>query len=390
LSKSLKELALTEISQLLHSHGSVFKPSDQVSKVLGFLYETERSEAVAAGDGKFGIITLQDLLGVDQPQRTRIDNIWSQVGTVNSNANVLDVIEVMKKKKVDSLPVVNGDEVVGVISQKDITYAMCDTAELSNYNARDIIQSNFISVDIGTGVAYARRMMLNKGVNNIPVLEEGKLAGLISAETIVHTFIAPGSKTTRGDRSGIKVTRFPGNVEGVMDVQPLTVHPEASVLDVVCGMRDTEKHVTLIVNNENEVHGTITSSEILSVVHALRAKPELQLYILGISDEDFFERAVAEGKIRRVVEKSLKMHPITEVSVRVKKQSVKGERTRYQLTARALGPNTQFSASNEDWGLMEAFDGLCDALDKTLRRSKRDRQKGPRRGRRRKNPHLNP
>ena len=90
------------------------------------------------------------------------------------------------------------------------------------------------------------------------------------------------------------------------------------------------------------------------------------------------------------VEKSLKMHPITEVSVRVKKQSVKGERTRYQLTARALGPNTQFSASNEDWGLMEAFDGLCDALDKTLRRSKRDRQKGPRRGRRRKNPHLNP
>jgi len=390
LSKSLDELALTEISQLLHSHGSVFQPSDQLSKVLGVLDETGRYEAVAAGGGKFGIITIHDLLVVDQPQRTKIESIWSQVGTVSSSISVLDVTEIMFKNHVDAIPVVNGNNVVGVISQRDITSAMCDVPELSDYQVKDIIPPRIESVETGTGVAQARRTMLNKGVNHIPVTKSGRLAGLVSAETIVHTFITPGSKTTRGDRGGVKLTKFPGNVDGVMDDQPFTVQPDASVLDVVCGLRDSGKPACLLVNEANEVHGLITPSEILSVIRALQPEPELQLYILGITDEDFFERAVAEGKIIRVVQKSLRMHPITEVSVRVKKQSVQGERTRYQLTARVIGPNIQFNATNEDWGLMEAFDGLCDALDKTLRRSKRERQKGPRRGRRRQNPHLKP
>ena len=390
MSKSLEELALTEISQLLHSHGSVFQPGDQVSKVLGVLDETGRNEAVAAGGGKFGIITIHDLLVVDQPQRTKIESIWSQIGTVRPSTNILDITEIMFKNRVNAIPVVNGEQVVGIISQRDIISAMCDIPELSDYQAKDIIPPRIESVETATGVAQARRTMLDNGVNHIPVVKNGRLAGLISAETIVHLFITPGSKTTRGDRSGVRLTRFPGNVEGVMDDQPFTVPTDASVLDVVCGLRDSKKNVCLLVNEENEVHGVITPKEILSLIRALQPEPELQLYILGITDEDFFERAVAEGKIIRVVKKSLRMHPITEVSVRVKKQSVQGERIRYQLTARAIGPNTQFNATNEDWGLMEAFDGLCDALDNTIRRSKRDRQKGPRRGRRRQNPHLKP
>jgi len=81
---------------------------------------------------------------------------------------------------------------------------------------------------------------------------------------------------------------------------------------------------------------------------------------------------------------------ITEVSVRIKKQSTQGERARYRLNARVMGPNVSFNAEHEGWGLMETFDGLCDALDNTLRRAKKEPQKGARRGRRHSRPHLKP
>jgi ribosome-associated translation inhibitor RaiA len=84
------------------------------------------------------------------------------------------------------------------------------------------------------------------------------------------------------------------------------------------------------------------------------------------------------------------MHTITEVSVRVKKQRSSGERTRYKITARALGPGESYNVENQDWGLMETFDGIVDQIAKTMRRAKTPNQKGTRRGRRRPNPHLKP
>jgi ribosome-associated translation inhibitor RaiA len=130
--------------------------------------------------------------------------------------------------------------------------------------------------------------------------------------------------------------------------------------------------------------------ELLKLIHVLLPTKVLPVYIVGIEDENFFERAVVEDKIRRVVERSSKMHTITEVSVRIKRQRTSGERIMYKITARAMGPKDSFNVENEDWGLMETFDGLTDQLAKTMRRAKAPHQKGRRRGRRRPNPHLKP
>jgi ribosome-associated translation inhibitor RaiA len=151
------------------------------------------------------------------------------------------------------------------------------------------------------------------------------------------------------------------------------------------------KSACLMVDDEGVVHGIVTPRELLGLIAGLRVEDEIPVYILGITDEDFFERAVAEDKLRRIVAKNMRIHEgITEVSVRIKKQSTQGERARYRLNARVMGPNVGFNAENEGWGLMETFDGLCDALDNTLRRAKKEPQKGARRGRKRSRPHLKP
>ena len=391
MAKTLVELAEMQITELVHGPGSVFSPEDQASRVLGYLKDTGRYEAAASGGERAGIITVRDILGLDHPERTKVEHIWEQVGTVDAGSTVINVAETLIEKGVRALPVVERGEVVGIISQVDLLDALAEVNELKSVAAKDVMRSPVVTLNLEDGVAQARSLMLDRGISHVPVLGDGKLRGVITAEIIVNTFTAPASKTKTGERVGEKVSRLSGQVSGVMDRQPLKAGSDANVLSVAREMTRLSKSACIIVDEEDRVLGIITPRELLQLVRDLRVEDELPVYIVGITGEDFFERAVAEEKLRRIVVKSMRMQPgITEVRVTVKKQRTQGERPRYSLTARVLGPEVSLNAENDGWGLMEAFDGLVSALDKVLSRAKKETLKKPRHGRRRPTREPNP
>jgi CBS domain-containing protein/ribosome-associated translation inhibitor RaiA len=302
---------------------------------------------------------------------------------------VLEAVDQLIRNNVTAMPLVSRDE-VALLSQQDISSAMLDVPELQGIKAKEIMTSPVVSVSKDTPIAQIRRTMLDKGISHIPITNDSKVLGIVTGEEIVTTFITSATKTTTGNRSGEKVSRFPGQASGFMNRQPVTVTPETGVLDVAKKIDNMGEKYCLVVDEDQMLRGIITHRELLAIIHSLLPEPELPVYIVGLEDEDFFEQAVVEEKIRRTVQRSVKMQEITEVRIRVKSQRNQGERTRYIITARAMGPSVSFNVENKGWGLMEAFDGVVDALDKTLRRAKKEPQKGARRGRRRPNPHLKP
>ncbi|MCJ7573239.1 CBS domain-containing protein, partial [Candidatus Bathyarchaeota archaeon] len=226
----------------------------------------------------------------------------------------------------------------------------------------------------------ARRMMLERGISHVPVVDSGKLIGVVTATDIVHTFITPGSRMAIGDKTGEKLTRFPGQVNGVMDDQPLAIGPNASILEAVKGMRDRGKSACVMVDENGAVLGILTPREVLVILKG--AEPEeLPVSILGLEGEGFFEKEIAEEKVRRVVARNMRIHPdINQVSIRIRRQQNRGERARYQIAARVLSPTEQFNASTEGWDLLASFDDFLEALDATLKRAKREQPKTARRG----------
>ena len=381
LMESIRELALSEISEVAHGGISVFRPDETVSRVLGVLKESGRYEAAVSSDDSVGIITVRDLLGVSNPSRAKIAGIWRATGSVGPSARVLDVVETLMRNGIRAIPVTSGGEIEGLASQTDIIEAMCEVSELSEVPARGLVHSPVISVESEESVSRARKLMLDRDISHIPVMEKGRLSGEVTADIIVHAYITPASKTTTGDRIGERGPRFPGKVASIMDRQPLAVGPDASARQVVSGMRDHRKGACYVTDGDGGVLGIITPRELMALITSLRAEEELPVYIMGLSDEDFFERSVAEDKLRRVVERGMRFRPdITEVSVRIKRAQRKGERTRYDLTARALSPNDQTIAGAEGWDLLETFDELCSTLERALRRTK---QEQPRQRRRR-------
>lgn len=380
MAKTLEELASTVISDYVTRHMSVFDPGDTASSVLGELKETGRYEALVSSGTKVGLVTVRDLLDVDQSTQTKIEGLWRTLTPIESESTFRGVAEALISDNMRAFPVVEHRKLVGIISQVEIVAAMVDVPELKAYPAKDYVKRPVATLDSGEKVAQARRMMLERGISHVPVVDSGKLIGVVTAMDIVHTFITPGSRMAIGDKTGEKLTRFPGQVNGVMDDQPLAIGPNASILEAVKGMRDRGKSACVMVDENGAVLGILTPREVLVILKG--AEPEeLPVSILGLEGEGFFEKEIAEEKVRRVVARNMRIHPdINQVSIRIRRQQNSGERARYQIAARVLSPTEQFNASTEGWDLLASFDDLLEALDATLKRAKREQPKTARRG----------
>lgn len=371
MTKTLKELAFSEIRDFVHEHASVFSTEDLASKVLGELKEKDRYEAVVTSQGKFGLVTVRNLLDIDQPSQTKVERVWKVTGTLSPRMRVLEAADWMIRNNIRAIPVVENKEIVGCISQVELINALCEVDELSEVPVKGLMRQPVVSIDINERTALARRIMLEKGISHIPVVEYNRLVGIVTAESIVHTFITPIVRTTRGEVVGEKVDRFPGTVGGIMDVHPFTVGPDASILDVIKGLRDYKKSACVVADEKKAIVSIVTPRELMAPLLSLKQEEELPVYVMGLSEEDFFERSVAEEKVRRVVRRSMRMHPhIQQVSIKIDRSRVQGNRPRYEMTARVLSPEEQFIAEATGWDLLAVFDALCDRLDRVLAGSK--------------------
>ena len=343
---TLEELAFSDVRELFHGGASVFRPDDLVSKVLGVLESSGRYEAVVSSGLSVGLITVRDALAVDQPSQTKVDNVWRATGSVTPEARVVDVADSLVRNGVRAIPVVVGGDIVGIFSQVDLIEALGEVQELEGVPVKELMRTPVLTTEGDRGIAHARRLMLERNISHLPVVEGGSLVGVVTAASIVHSFIATASRTTTGHRVGERASRFSGRVSGIMDSEPCT-------------------------GESSNILGIITPRELIKPLLKFRVEAELPVYIIGLSDEDFFEKAVAEEKVRRVVSKSLRFRPdITEISVRIKRSQIRGNQIRYEIIARALAVDGQINAEAGGWGLLETFDEVCDTLGKAIRRSK--------------------
>ena len=88
MSATLRELAFTEIREIVPNTLNVFSPDDTASRVLGVLKEEGLYEAAVAMEDSVGIITVRDMLDVDQPSQTKIEGIWRGTGSVSPDDDI--------------------------------------------------------------------------------------------------------------------------------------------------------------------------------------------------------------------------------------------------------------------------------------------------------------
>jgi len=113
--------------------------------------------------------------------------IWS----IAPNAMVIDAIQLMSEKNVGALPVVENANLLGVISERDYTRKVILKGKSSKETpVRDIMTEQLITVNPDDSVTECMRIMTEKRVRHLPVLEGTRLVGILSIGDLVNWIIS--------------------------------------------------------------------------------------------------------------------------------------------------------------------------------------------------------
>ena len=115
--------------------------------------------------------------------------------TTTPDATLTEAAKTMKNGNCGALPVVNNNnEVVGMITDRDICLALADGATATNKKVKDVMTSNVRTVTTNDDVDAVLRVMRESQVGRVPVLDGSrKLKGIISFHNLLS--VAGDSET---------------------------------------------------------------------------------------------------------------------------------------------------------------------------------------------------
>ncbi|HXZ47526.1 MAG TPA: CBS domain-containing protein [Usitatibacter sp.] len=114
-----------------------------------------------------------------------------RIVTVAPEMTVLDAIKVLAREDVGAAIVMTGDRLAGIISERDYTRKVILQGRASNSTrVEEIMTSSVVCVSPRTKARECMALMTEKQIRHLPVVDEGRVVGMVSIRDIVGDIIA--------------------------------------------------------------------------------------------------------------------------------------------------------------------------------------------------------
>ena len=110
----------------------------------------------------------------------------AEVLTIEPSVSVRDAVNLLAERKIGALPVVSDGAVAGIMSERDVIYSLrSDGAAVLDWPVERIMTSPAITVERDEQVLSALSLMTRRRIRHLPVVEGGRIVGLVSIGDLV-------------------------------------------------------------------------------------------------------------------------------------------------------------------------------------------------------------
>jgi CBS domain-containing protein len=105
--------------------------------------------------------------------------------SIGSSASVVEAARLMREGHIGSLPITDDDQLVGMITDRDITTrVVAEAADPQTTSVGDVYSRDLISVEPNDDLGEALQLMARHQVRRLPVVENGRLVGIVAQADI--------------------------------------------------------------------------------------------------------------------------------------------------------------------------------------------------------------
>ena len=123
--------------------------------------------------------------------RHLLDTKGDEVITIGRNASVFDAIKLMADRAVGSLLVMDGNALVGIVTERDYARKVILKGRASDSTeVGDIMTTELVTTSASQTVRDCMTLMTEERIRHLPVVEDGQVIGLISIGDLVNAIIS--------------------------------------------------------------------------------------------------------------------------------------------------------------------------------------------------------
>ena len=337
-----------------------------LSKIISTLNETNSYDVFIELSGKIGALTIRDIIGIKDITTTRPSLVGKIIPELNRDSVISEAARIMSHYRMRTLPVVHNGKIEGQVSARRIVELISKHLAESKLRivASNIMTSDPIVIDCHKAVSAARSIMKRRRIDHLPVVDNGRLVGIITSSDIMKVMLPSeriGKKSVGIDNAE---DRFSIEVSGLANDDVITANVDES-LQVVCDRMINAGSTYCIIKVWDEIQGIITYRDIVALLGE-KMEEDIPMFIVGLPDEPF-DAELAKSKFTNITRFLRKIYPdIEEARCHIKLRSVQGARKRYEIDVHILSTHGNISYTNIGWDLAKLFDEMTDALKKKV------------------------
>jgi len=277
----------------------------------------------------------------------------------------------MTGHRVRAVPVLENGKLVGQLTASSICDQMSRQGKL-NSTAATVMTPDPTFLREDDLVAKARTAMIQRNIDHLPVLRQKEIAGMVTSDAIVFR-MTPPERIARESIVAEEQRRLDVKVSGLMARDLVISAPDTDLSQVIEDM--TKRRATYsMVALWGELQGIITYRDCVKLL-AEPPKEALPISIVGLPD-DPFEAEAAKAKFERVVKRLARSLPdLLEARSVIKTFEKAGQRRRYEVEADIITSRRRVSFSASGWSLPEIYDVLQDRMKRLTTKKLKQRKR---------------
>jgi CBS domain-containing protein len=124
------------------------------------------------------------------------DTMTADPRSIGASASAVEAARLMREEHIGSLPITDDEKLIGIITDRDITTrVVAEAADPKTTSVGDVSSRDLISVEPDNDLEEALQLMARHQIRRLPVVENGRLVGIVAQADIALTLTENEQRT---------------------------------------------------------------------------------------------------------------------------------------------------------------------------------------------------